>query len=157
MFKKKLLPVTVAFLFVLISSAQTPWNGKKCAVVLTYDDAIDQHLDNAVPLLDSLGLKATFYITAFSQSLQTRLNDWRKVAAKGYELGNHTLYHPCIGNTPGREWVTTENDMSHYTVKRMENEIRMTNTYQHFVENFSNKSLLNRTTVSKFDKICQNR
>lgn len=129
MFKKKFLPVTVAFLLVLISSAQTPWHGKKCAVVLTYDDAIDQHLDNAVPLLDSLGLKATFYITAFSQSMQTRLNDWRKVAAKGHELGNHTLYHPCIGNTPGREWVTRENDMSQYTVKRMENEIRMTNTF----------------------------
>lgn len=44
------------------------WRGKKCAVVLTYDDAINQHLDNAAPLLDSLGLKATFYVTAFSQS-----------------------------------------------------------------------------------------
>ena len=81
------------------ASAQTEkaWHGKKSAVVLTYDDAIDQHLDNAVPVLDSLGLKATFYITAFSNSMQTRLDDWRKLAEKGYELGNHTLYHPCIG------------------------------------------------------------
>ena len=38
-----------------------------CAVVITYDDAIDQHLDNARPVLDSLGLRATFYITALFQ------------------------------------------------------------------------------------------
>ncbi|MEI9957241.1 MAG: polysaccharide deacetylase family protein [Ferruginibacter sp.] len=59
-------------------SGNTTWRGKKCAVVLTYDDAIDQQLDNAVPVLDSLKLKATFYITAFSASMQTRLNEWRK-------------------------------------------------------------------------------
>jgi hypothetical protein len=35
------------------------WNHKQCAVVLTYDDAIDQDLDNVVPALDSLGLKGT--------------------------------------------------------------------------------------------------
>ena len=43
---------------------------KQCAVVLTYDDAIDQQLDNAEPVQDSLGLKATFYITAYSTSMQ---------------------------------------------------------------------------------------
>ena len=53
------------------SQNEKPWKGKKCAVVLTYDDAINQHLDNAIPVLDSLGLKATFYLTAFSQSMQT--------------------------------------------------------------------------------------
>ncbi|QNA44227.1 polysaccharide deacetylase family protein [Lacibacter sediminis] len=105
------------------------WKGKKCAVVLTYDDAIDQHLDNAAPILDSLGLKATFYITAFSQSMQTRLKDWKKLPVKGHELGNHTLFHPCIGNMSGREWVSKENDMTNYSVKRMENEMRMTNLF----------------------------
>ena len=104
------------------------WNGKKCAVVITYDDAIDQHLDNAVPVLDSLGLKATFYVTAFSQSMQTRMNDWKKLATKGHELGNHTLYHPCIGGK-GREWVKPEYDMNNYTVKRMVDETRMTNLF----------------------------
>lgn len=105
-----------------------PWNGKKCAVVLTYDDAINQHLDNAVPLLDSLGLKATFYITAFSNSMQTRMNEWKKLAANGHELGNHTLYHPCIGGA-GREWVKPEYDLSKYTVQRMLDETRMTSLF----------------------------
>ena len=104
------------------------WQGKKCAVVLTYDDAINQHLDNAIPVLDSLGLKATFYITAFSTSMQTRMNDWRKLAANGHELGNHTLYHPCIGGK-GREWVKPDYDLSKYTVQRMIDETRMTNVF----------------------------
>lgn len=113
-----------------IAAAQSnqPWKGKKCAVVLTYDDAIDQHLDNAVPVLDSLGLKATFYITAFSSSCQHRLSEWKALAAKGYELGNHTLYHPCVGGK-GREWVAPEYDLTHYTVRRMVDEIRMTNLF----------------------------
>jgi len=114
----------------LISSAQLnqPWHGKKCAVVLTYDDAIDQHLDNAIPVLDSLGLKATFYVTAFSASMQARLNDWKKLASNGHELGNHTLFHPCIGGA-GREWVSKQNDLRNFSVKRMENEVRMTNLF----------------------------
>src|SRR6187551_546478 len=111
-----------------IAQNNTPWNNKKAAVVLTYDDAINEHLDNAIPVLDSLGLKATFYITAFSQSMQTRLNEWKKIATKGYELGNHTLYHPCIGGK-GREWVKPEYDMNNYTVKRMVDETRMTNVF----------------------------
>lgn len=109
--------------------AQTqPWKGKQCAVVLTYDDAIDEHLDNAAPLLDSLKLKATFYITAFSASVQKRLNDWKKLSVKGHELGNHTLYHPCIGGA-GREWVKPEYDLRNYTVQRMIDETRMTNVF----------------------------
>ena len=110
------------------SQVNQPWHGKKCAVVLTYDDAINQHLDNAIPVLDSLGLKATFYITAFSSSMQTRMNDWKKLAANGHELGNHTLYHPCIGGA-GREWVSKEYDLNNYTVKRMVDETRMTNLF----------------------------
>ena len=128
---KHFLLITTCFIS-LLSQAQPGngvWHGKKCAVVLTYDDAIDQHLDNAVPALDSLGLKATFYITAFSTSMQTRLQEWKNLAGKGYELGNHTLYHPCDASMSGRGWVQPENDLSKYTVKRMENEMRMTNLF----------------------------
>src|SRR5882672_5236256 len=107
--KKILLLITPGLLVSLCSLAQSSlvWNGKKCAVVITYDDAYNQQLDNAVPVLDSLGLKATFYITAFSTSIQTRMNDWKKLAMNGHELGNHTLFHPCLGGK-GREWVKAD-------------------------------------------------
>ena len=106
-----------------------PWNGKKCAVVLSYDDAINQHLDNAIPVLDSLGLKATFYITAYSPSMQSRLSEWRELATHGHELGNHTLFHPCLADRPGRGFVPFEYQMNRYTVKRMVDETRMTNLF----------------------------
>ena len=111
------------------TSSKRPWKSKKCAVAITYDDAINEHLDNAVPVLDSLGLKATFYITAYSPACAKRLKEWRGVAARGHELGNHTLFHPCMGNMPGREWVSKERDMTTYTVQRMVDEIRMTNIF----------------------------
>ena len=128
--KKAFIVSLINLIFIVNATAQSgqPWNGKKCAVVLTYDDAINEHLDNAIPVLDSLGLKATFYVTAFSQSMQTRMNDWKKLVSKGHELGNHTLYHPCMGGK-GREWVKPEYDMNNYTVKRMVDETRMTNLF----------------------------
>ncbi len=111
------------------SQTTVPWHGKKCAVVLTYDDAIDQQLDNAVPVLDSLGLKATFYVTAFSSSMQARLNDWKQLTNKGYKLGNHTLFHPCVADKAGREFVPLDYKLNNYTVKRMVDETRMTNLF----------------------------
>ena len=104
-----------------------PWRGKQCAVVLTYDDALNVHLDKVVPVLDSLGLKGTFYLPGFFPSFRARVKDWSVVAQSGHELGNHTLYHPCEGRAPGREWVPPDYDLSRYTVRRMVDEISMAN------------------------------
>jgi len=104
-----------------------PWKGKKCAVVLTYDDALNVHLDNVLPVLDSLGLKGTFYLPGFFPGFRARVRDWSVVAQRGHELGNHTLFHPCEGSAPGREWVPPDYDLSRYTVRRMVDEIAMAN------------------------------
>lgn len=104
------------------------WNGKKSAVILTYDDALHVHLDHAAPALDSQRLKATFYLSGYSGAIQSRLAEWHALAGKGHELGNHTLFHPCEGGKPGREFVKKDYDLNTYTVSRMEDEIKMTNT-----------------------------
>jgi hypothetical protein len=51
--KNTFLFITLLSIISLNSSSQShqPWMGKKCAVVLTYDDAINQHLDNAALFL----------------------------------------------------------------------------------------------------------
>lgn len=115
--------------FVLIMSninaqTSTTWNGKSCAVVLTYDDALNVHLDNVIPCLDSCGFKGTFYVTGEAPTLYNRLNDWRNAAANGHELGNHTMFHPCDGQLPGRSWVSAEKDLSKYTPDRAISEIK---------------------------------
>ncbi|HEX2534039.1 MAG TPA: polysaccharide deacetylase family protein [Chitinophagaceae bacterium] len=103
------------------------WQGKKCAVVLTYDDALNVHLDNVVPALDSLGLRGSFYLTVSFPGFTARMNDWKKAAAR-HELANHTLFHPCNGRAPGRSFVRKDYDLATYSVPRMQDELRLTNT-----------------------------
>jgi sialate O-acetylesterase len=103
------------------------WNNKQCAVVLTYDDAIDGDLDKIIPALDSFNFKGTFYIIGSSPVVTNRMEEWRKAAANGHELGNHALFHPCDGSLPNRSWVAPDHDLSKYTVQRAVDEIRMNN------------------------------
>ena len=121
---------SLVLLSVKIVSAQdsTLWNHKQCAVVLTYDDAIDVDLDNVLPVLDSLDFKATFYLIGSSPIVNKRIDEWRRAAMEGNELGNHSLYHPCDGSLPGRGFVTPDNDLSKYTVYRAVSEIKTNNT-----------------------------
>jgi sialate O-acetylesterase len=120
----------ILFLFLGYSmqAQDTLWHHKKCAVVLTYDDALDVDIDNVAPALDSVGLKGTFYLSNYTGLLDTRTNEWRKIAAKGNELGNHTYYHPCLGNLAGRDFVTPEDDLNNYSVLDVDKEIHMMNT-----------------------------
>jgi sialate O-acetylesterase len=110
-------------------SSNSTWKGKKTAVVLTYDDALNVHLDNVIPALDSLNLKGTFYLTASSDAGRNRIAEWRKAATNGHELGNHTLFHPCDASKPGMTWVRPEYDMSKYSLAQIQNEIKMCNAY----------------------------
>lgn len=113
---------------VALGQNTTTWNGKQCAVVLTYDDALAVHLDKAIPALDSLGLTGTFYLSGYAADFANNLPRWKTAADKGHELANHTLFHPCAGDQPGREWVNPTYDLSKYTLQRMTDEIKMTNT-----------------------------
>lgn len=116
------------FLMTSLGMHAQEWNGKQCAVVLTYDDALNVHLDNVIPCLDAFGIKGTFYITGESPSIAKRTPEWRKAAENGHELGNHTLTHPCDGSKGGRSWITPEKDLSRYSVERAVNEIKVTST-----------------------------
>ncbi len=118
----------VPFIFLTMeSNAQFNWpDGKKAAVVFTYDDALDGHLDVAIPQLDEFGLKGTFYCTGNSPSLYNRTDEWRKIAQNGHELGNHTIFHPCDG-THG-DWVKPEYDLKKYTLEQIVAELKAANT-----------------------------
>jgi len=100
--------------------------GKKAAVCLTYDDGLDCHLDVAAPALERHGFRGTFYVTGNSASLHSRTEEWRSLAARGHELGNHTLFHPCHGSS--YEWVKPEYDLDSYTLERLMSELYTANS-----------------------------
>ncbi|WP_254423314.1 polysaccharide deacetylase family protein [Flavobacterium sp. A45] len=127
---KNFLMLTLLLLVNNISFAQKEsknWNGKKCAVVLTYDDALNIHLDKVIPALNSFSFQGTFYLIASLPVVTNRIKEWKTASEKGHELGNHTLNHPCDGSLPGRGFVTKETDLSKYTVARSVKEIRTAN------------------------------
>lgn len=132
----------MSFLSAQLIQAQTgnDWKGKQCAVSLTYDDAINADLNHVVPALDSLGLKGTFYLIGASEVVSKRLNEWRKVAANGHELGNHAMFHPCDGSKPGRSFVQPDFDLSKYTVKRAVAEIRQNNVLLNAIDGKTNRT-----------------
>jgi len=122
--KKIFATLLIGCIIITVNAQSTnSWNGKKCAVVLTYDDGLNVDLTNAIPALDSVGLKGTFYISDYFNGLNAQIPGWKKAAAKGHELANHTLWHACEGGRAGREFVK-DYDLRFYTVKRMTDEIR---------------------------------
>ena len=73
-----------------------PWpQGTRAAVSLTYDDAIPSQLDNAAPALDKHRLRATFFLTGSSPTLERSPQRFRALVEAGHELGAHTIHHPC--------------------------------------------------------------
>jgi len=54
----------------------------------------------------------------------------RALAARGHEIGNHAIFHPCLRNVPqgGRDWVRPEYALESYTVPQMVDELQAANT-----------------------------
>lgn len=92
-------------------------NGKRAAVSLTFDDGRASQVDVGLALFERLGAKATFYVGP--SAVERRLDGWRKAAAAGHEIGNHTLNHPCSGNFPFARAKALED----YSLEKMRHEI----------------------------------
>ena len=126
-------------------------HGEKAAVSLAYDDAIDSQLDNAIPALDRAGLKGSFYLTLANPSLRNRLDEWRAAAARGHELGNHTLFHLCSAKAPGHQWVTPELDLDTMSAARMVAQVKLANTMLHAIDGKTERTF----TVPCGDRLAQ--
>lgn len=68
--------------------------GKEYCVTLTYDDALQSQIDNALPQLKAADLKGTFFF-AGGPSRDWSQEDVNQVRADGHEFAAHTLLHPC--------------------------------------------------------------
>lgn len=104
--------------------------GKKAAIVLTYDDALWSHIYIAVPRLNEKGLKGTFFLNGYTIP-EEDIPMWRKFAETGHELGNHSLYHPCSSRKKNDEPCFT---LESYSVNSMLREISIMNSFLYAID-----------------------
>ncbi len=105
-------------------SGQINWPREtKAALCLTYDDAMDTHLDIAIPDLNKYGLKGTFFLQGDNIRID-RLQEWRLASMQGHELGNHTAFHPCSEEL---DFITEEYAAENYTIDRILRELEVMN------------------------------
>ena len=92
----------------------------KKIIVLTFDDAVVNHLSFVVPLLQEYGFGATFFICRCAQWIAEHpecylsWKDIRKISDAGFEIGNHTLNHISLNSeseTVGRREVSELNQL----------------------------------------------
>lgn len=126
-------------------------DGAEAAVCLTYDDGLDCHLDVAAPALEHHGFRGTFYVTGRSASLYRRMEEWRELAGRGHELGNHTLFHPCYGDQ--YDWVLPEYDLNSYTFPRLMAELSVANSLLKAVDGREERSFAYTCTNTTIDGI----
>ena len=115
------LAIFLLFSLTLSADAQQKivWpEGKKAAIVLTYDDALLSQLNIAIPQLDSFKFKGTFFLDA--RMSETEMLRWRNVSRHNHELANHTLYHPCSSKSfPARDRYTSETYDAHAIIREI--------------------------------------
>jgi peptidoglycan-N-acetylglucosamine deacetylase len=131
--KQTFLLLLASFLF-LSSPAQTKKTVhlKNAIICLTYDDGLESQLTTVLPQLDSLGLKATFFLNAIQGSSPSdkigqtpeAVLGWTNAAKNGHELANHTLFHACPEKLGWDSTISIEN----YTIDRIIKEISTQNT-----------------------------
>jgi peptidoglycan/xylan/chitin deacetylase (PgdA/CDA1 family) len=95
--------------------------GRRCGLSLSFDDGRPSQVDRGVPLLNEYGVKATFFVVM--RQVPQRGQAWRRAAADGHELGNHTVTHPCSGNF---SW-SRDNALEDYDLPRIERELTQAN------------------------------
>jgi peptidoglycan/xylan/chitin deacetylase (PgdA/CDA1 family) len=87
----------LAFLSIAAAQDSPPWPaGKRAAASLTFDDARPSQIDTGLPLLEKLGVRATFFVSP--DNVEKRLEGWKRAVRLGHEIGNHSMTHPCTGN-----------------------------------------------------------
>jgi peptidoglycan/xylan/chitin deacetylase (PgdA/CDA1 family) len=126
---------TILIIGVLYSSIAQTNNvkrSKKAIICLTYDDGLETQLLTAIPQLDSVGLKATFFLNSIQGSSKSEIIGhtpeavlgWTNAAKNGHELANHTLFHACPEKIGWEKSVSIET----YTVEKLITEIKTENT-----------------------------
>src|SRR5262245_41123924 len=110
-FKRSFDVVPLGDLVATIEAGRSP----KRALAITFDDGYRDNFINAAPILDSLGLPATFFVVSRwigtrvvpfwdrKRGVQYPWMSWDEVRAlkrRGFDIGGHTQTHVDLGSVP---------------------------------------------------------
>lgn len=131
------------------------WPDKKqVAVSLTYDDGLPVHRTAVADILEKNALLATFYTHIRGKDLLGNPESWRELSAKGHELGNHSLFHPCRRSEKRKGWLEEYYDLMKYTRVQWRNELEIANFTLSLIDGKSMRSYGNTccdTTIGSGD------
>lgn len=112
------LILTLLFTAAAYAQSAFTWpDHKRVAVSLSFDDARASQVTNGLEFFARHKARVTFFVNP--RSMVKNADGWKKLAAQGHELGNHSDTHPCSGNFP---W-SRKNALEDYTLARMEQDI----------------------------------
>jgi peptidoglycan/xylan/chitin deacetylase (PgdA/CDA1 family) len=119
-------------------------DGTHTAVSLTYDDGIACHYEDVAPMLESCGLRGTFNTPIAESTIMTHVEEWRGLAARGHELGNHSLFHPCR-STPAdpKPWLNPAYNLVDYNERRLREELEVANFALHMIDGQTQRTYAN--------------
>ena len=108
--------------------AQIKWPaGKKAAVMLTYDDGLESQRRYVIPQLEAHHFHGTFFLYgAYVKS--NDIPQWRAISKRGHELGNHSIYHPCMDSKADTMSAHCRS-LDCYSVSEILNEITIMNSF----------------------------
>jgi peptidoglycan-N-acetylglucosamine deacetylase len=70
--------------------------GARMALSLSFDDGRESQVTEGLPVFARHGAKVTLYVVP--SAVERALDGWKRAAAAGHEIGNHSLTHSCSGN-----------------------------------------------------------
>jgi peptidoglycan-N-acetylglucosamine deacetylase len=118
-------------------------NGARFAVSLTYDDGLESHFEDVAPTLERYELRGTFNVPIARSFVMKHTADWRAVAARGHELGNHTLFHPCLSTPEDPKPFVGPYNLLDYNERRLREELEVASSYLSLLDGKSERTYAN--------------
>ncbi len=102
--------------------AATAWpGGARMALSLSFDDGRESQVTQGLPVFARHGAKVTLYVVP--AAVERSLDGWKRAAAAGHEIGNHSLTHSCSGNFP----FSRQKALEEHSIARMRQELTAAN------------------------------
>lgn len=92
-------------------------NGAKMALSLSFDDGRESQVREGLPVFARHGAKVTLFVVP--SAIEPRPEGWKRAAAAGHEIGNHSLTHSCSGNFP----FSRQKALEDHSIARMREEL----------------------------------